>query len=997
MSSMSLDAFKSPNDRRLYRLTVLPNGLQVLLIQCQSGGDLSFDDGSVIGVHGAAHGAACVTVEVGSFADPPHLQGLAHYVEHMLFLGSTKYPDENEFEAYLSTHGGYTNATTDCESTSFVFEVNAAGFEHALDMFANFFVAPLLHVNAMERELCAIASEFQLASQNDHVRMQQVLCWLSPRSHPYHNFSWGNQLSLGPQPGKTSMADTNTALREFFEKYYTANAMKLVVCSTQDLDTLEAWAANSFGAVRTGRATPSYRQDGSPFHAIQSQLIKMIPLRDMHAMHIYFALPPLLGLHRQKPAEYIRYIVSNECNGSLISTLTKVGWATAIVAGVSDTDGYESGSYGSQFEVELTLSDQGIEHWDEIVEHVFACVNLLKQCPDLPAWVFDELKASSELAFLYNEPVDPLVACKELSRLMQSRNSVPLDDLLRTSLFQGPFQPDLVRLLLPAFSVKSLRVVLLSSSFEDDRDVMWTKEPWFGTRYTCETIDPRLEDTWSQSNPIHAQWPWRNPYIPTDFRLMMAPSTTAMVVPYRVRGHDDLWVLPDLTCGSPRVNACIHVALPTVHRSVDALACALMYCEVVNHALREHRYLAECAEMVFDLTVHDFDLEVLCRGYSQHIGTLLSMIFQTLAAGTVDVTRFDTLRRVFVQNLHNKDLEPSEKSRHLRLLVLDSTAVETHGICAAVEAMSASTLASFVKSDMFTNARITGFFHGNVDDTCAEAMWALVKQHVATATARSSDAPSIHTLDKKPHALVLPTSPLGRGILVRQPSEHVEEVNSFVEIYYQLGVRDIASNAYANLIQHIMNEPLYSTLRSRDQMGYDVGCCVRNTHGVLGFSISVQSSAYSASEIALRLDKFVHVDFPYVLESLDDDTFEAHVAARKAAWHHAHRANLDTATSLYWDEIISQRFEFNSRDLFLDVLSTVTKADCIARYHEWFVVAATRKKMRVHVVGQNHRATHIPFESIVEEDVAPAVVTDLAEFKRSRPSIHRACGPTWSV
>ncbi|RHY34923.1 hypothetical protein DYB32_000554 [Aphanomyces invadans] len=380
-----------------------------------------------------------------------------------------------------------------------------------------------------------------------------------------------------------------------------------------------------------------------------------------------------------------------------------------------------------------------------------------------------------------------------------------------------------------------------------------------------------------------------------------------------------------------------------------------------------------------------------------------SFVFEVNAAGFEHA--LDMFANFFVAPLlHVNAMErelcaiaSDEKARHLRLLVLDSTAVETHGICAAVEAMSASTLASFVKSDMFTNARITGFFHGNVDDTCAEAMWALVKQHVATATARSSDAPSIHTLDKKPHALVLPTSPLGRGILVRQPSEHVEEVNSFVEIYYQLGVRDIASNAYANLIQHIMNEPLYSTLRSRDQMGYDVGCCVRNTHGVLGFSISVQSSAYSASEIALRLDKFVHVDFPYVLESLDDDTFEAHVAARKAAWHHAHRANLDTATSLYWDEIISQRFEFNSRDLFLDVLSTVTKADCIARYHEWFVVAATRKKMRVHVVGQNHRATHTPFESIVDEDVAPAVVTDLAEFKRSRPSIHRACGPTWSV
>ncbi|KAF0759645.1 hypothetical protein AaE_003671 [Aphanomyces astaci] len=106
LSKVSLDAYKSPNDRRLYRLTTLPNGLQVLLIQCQSsdhshvrGTSQPFDDDSqcdhsssekedLMYARDSVQAAACLTVEVGSFADPPHLQGLAHYVEHMLFMGN---------------------------------------------------------------------------------------------------------------------------------------------------------------------------------------------------------------------------------------------------------------------------------------------------------------------------------------------------------------------------------------------------------------------------------------------------------------------------------------------------------------------------------------------------------------------------------------------------------------------------------------------------------------------------------------------------------------------------------------------------------------------------------------------------------------------------------------------------------------------------------------------------------------------------------------------
>ena len=46
--------------------------------------------------------AACaLCVGVGSFSDPVDIPGLAHFVEHMVFMGSEKYPQENGFDEFI--------------------------------------------------------------------------------------------------------------------------------------------------------------------------------------------------------------------------------------------------------------------------------------------------------------------------------------------------------------------------------------------------------------------------------------------------------------------------------------------------------------------------------------------------------------------------------------------------------------------------------------------------------------------------------------------------------------------------------------------------------------------------------------------------------------------------------------------------------------------------------------------------------------------------------
>ena len=53
-----------------------------------------------------------MNVGVGSFSEPSYLPGLAHFLEHMLFMGSKKYPDVNEFMKHIAMFSGYDNAFT---------------------------------------------------------------------------------------------------------------------------------------------------------------------------------------------------------------------------------------------------------------------------------------------------------------------------------------------------------------------------------------------------------------------------------------------------------------------------------------------------------------------------------------------------------------------------------------------------------------------------------------------------------------------------------------------------------------------------------------------------------------------------------------------------------------------------------------------------------------------------------------------------------------------
>jgi len=227
--SAGLAPAQSPNDEYQYRFLTLENELQVLLISDPE----------------TRQAAAALDVMVGSGDNPPGRGGLAHFLEHMLFLGTDKYPDAAEYEQYTTEHGGRRNAYTSFEHTNYFFDINEAFLPEALDRFAQFFIAPKFDAQYVEREKNAVEAEYQMGLKSDGRRGLDVLQEVMNPEHPFSQFSVGSLESLADRPG----APVRDELLAFYEKHYSANVMRLVVLGSQSLNELEKLVVPMFTPV----------------------------------------------------------------------------------------------------------------------------------------------------------------------------------------------------------------------------------------------------------------------------------------------------------------------------------------------------------------------------------------------------------------------------------------------------------------------------------------------------------------------------------------------------------------------------------------------------------------------------------------------------------------------------------------------------------------------------------------------------------------------------
>jgi len=200
--------------------------------------------------------AAALRVAAGSHDVPLAWPGLAHFLEHLLFLGTERFPTGEGLMAYVQRQGGQVNASTRERTTDFFFELPEPTFADGLERLADMLTHPRLTLDDQLREREVLHAEFVAWSQDAKAQQQVALLEGLAAGHPLRGFHAGNRDSL-----PVEREAFQQALREFHQQFYQSGQMTLSLAGPQPLEALEALAQRFSEALTSGPLRP---QDAPP-------------------------------------------------------------------------------------------------------------------------------------------------------------------------------------------------------------------------------------------------------------------------------------------------------------------------------------------------------------------------------------------------------------------------------------------------------------------------------------------------------------------------------------------------------------------------------------------------------------------------------------------------------------------------------------------------------------------------------------------------------------
>lgn len=448
---------QSEGDKKEYRLIKLSNGLKALLIK------KNFDEQSSEHEENAA---AALEVRVGSFDDPPQAQGLAHFLEHILFMGSQKYPSAQALNELLVANGGTTNARTTSENTAFFFHVSKKSFADALDIFAQQFVSPLLLRDAMQREREAVDSEYQMSLSNDYRRIWQIYNQLIDDAHPASQFGSGNLKTLRDD---ITDDDLHNELLKMFDKYV-AEKMCLSIQSSRRLDDMQALVVKCFSDLKTRRgndAEDNRKQIPKVEDIFKPEFFnKMHYLKPKHAsksLHFTWALPSVFKHYKCSPVNYIEQIFNNEGEGGIGSYLKE----KQLITNISFETSLDKFISNSQFcipSVAMSLTDLGSHHIGKILQAMFSYLLMIKNTPiEEHRRLFMDLKEKKEVDFKFYREAEALV---NVRRHLSSLMIFDEEDVLRPDSSFLNFDEEVILDFIEKMNERSFHLIILDNDHQ---------------------------------------------------------------------------------------------------------------------------------------------------------------------------------------------------------------------------------------------------------------------------------------------------------------------------------------------------------------------------------------------------------------------------------------------------------------------------------------------------------------------------------------------------
>lgn len=167
-------------------------------------------------------------IKTGSIDETEKNNGVAHFLEHMFFKGTTKYPT-GEFDKILESKGANTNAATSKDFTHYYITIPSKDFDTALEMHADMLLNPVLPRNELEKERKVVLEEISKNKDNPQNILYQGLIAQLYKTHPYKREVIGTN--------KVVETITREEMLDFYKTHYTPANMTTIIVGDVDAQT----------------------------------------------------------------------------------------------------------------------------------------------------------------------------------------------------------------------------------------------------------------------------------------------------------------------------------------------------------------------------------------------------------------------------------------------------------------------------------------------------------------------------------------------------------------------------------------------------------------------------------------------------------------------------------------------------------------------------------------------------------------------------------------
>ncbi|CAA0081617.1 Protease 3 [BD1-7 clade bacterium] len=871
---------QSKNDKRHYRYLTLANGLPVLLINDPD----------------AQFSAASLDVFVGSGMDPDDRAGLAHFLEHMLFLGTKKYPNPGEYQAFIKANGGQHNAYTSMEHTNYFFDVKAGAFEPALDRFAQFFIDPLLSKDYVEREKNAVNSEYQAKIKDEGRRKLDVLRQIVNQKHPFHKFSVGSLETLSSDE-RPIRAD----LLAFYQKYYSAKNMRLVVYGEQSLEQLQAWIERDFSEVPSFSVPNNHISDPLFNKGELPKWVNVKPEKQIRELSLLFPMPDYQEDYHSKPTLALGHILGHEGAGSLYAYLKKNNWIESLSAG-----GGLSYQGGSVFSINVELTAEGLQHQQDIVVAVFQAIHRLQK-DGIPKWVFDELAEISELNFDYQEEGNPLHYVVGLSNAMQY---FPAKDVLQAEYVMDDYQPKLIEQALDHLAVDNVLITVVADGFTSV-----DYSPYYQTPYTVANLPASLLTAIDDAS-VNQQivLPAPNPLLPNNMDLIapVAKSGAEPLLPHEIERSErmSLWYKPLDQFHTPRSSNYYSFQKSGLNKTAKDTIAMELYVGLVNDSLTDWVYPAYLAGLSFDFYAHARGMSLKVDGFSDRQSDLLAEIAEKIHQATFTDSQFERLRAEALRKVRNAKLAPPyRKALGQWQQVMRSQLWSYAETEKALESITLKDIQEF-SNGFWPGAYQLSFSNGNLTK----------EQARANAEALQAALQRDGSFDASPSI----------GIRKLPKERSFEAVDSPYKdagylLYWQADGISVDDQANWLLLAKTLEAAYFNSLRTEQQLGYVVFANYYPMLTMPGITFVVQSPVADVAEIHKATLAFLQRAAGAV-DALPEGLFAQYRSAIVKQLNEQPK-NLEDESARYWNDLALGLTDFDRRKAIAEAVGAISLAD----------------------------------------------------------------------